>query len=283
MAGIFVLLGPCNPARIEAAALRLKFFEEETRIISERGFSAAWVGHDDATLFAPALDAQTGVRVITSGRVSWDELEWKRAEQLGQFEGGLSNRLLLDRYLGSGAKALNRHNGPAALIVWDPRQQVVHLWTDHFGYHPVFLYRPDRIDGTIIATFADAIADDPAVRVSRDPVAFAEFLSGWRVTPPYTYYREIKHAGAAVHCTWNLLRRSYSSKEYWKPYQETPFPDIDAAAEELASTVTHAVRIRTLPLTSYSKFPGVFQQTAKRRYGAHAARVQCSAPSGNTH
>lgn len=247
MAGVYIFLGAPDTARLAAAAARLKFFEEETCFVSEPGFSAAWVGHDDSVLFAPAFDPKTRVRVITAGRVSWDEPEWQQAEQLRQFEGGLSNRLLLERYLAGGAGALNRHNGPAALIVWDPRQQVVHLWTDHFGYHPAFLYRPDRIEGAVISTFADAIADDSRVSVSRDPVAMAEFLSAWRVTPPHTYYREIKYAGAATHCTWDLSRRSFSRREYWKPYHETSFPNIDAAAEELAGAVAHAVRIRTLP------------------------------------
>src|SRR5436305_1355285 len=99
MAGVFVFLGEPSRSRIEAAAQRLKFFDEELQIFSEPGFSAAWVGHDDAALFAPAFDPQTRVRVITSGRVSWEELNWKRAERLEQFEGGLSNRLLLERYL----------------------------------------------------------------------------------------------------------------------------------------------------------------------------------------
>lgn len=247
MAGVYIFLGAPDTARLAAAAARLKFFEEETCFVSEPGFSAAWVGHDDSVLFAPAFDPQTRVRVITAGRVSWDEPEWQQAEQLRQFEGGLSNRLLLERYLAGGAGALNRHNGPAALIVWDPRQQVVHLWTDHFGYHPVFLHRPEAIEGAAISTFPDAMADDPVVGASRDPVALAEFLSAWRVTPPHTYYREIKHAGAATHCTWDLARRSFSRKEYWKPYQEAPFPSLDTAAEELASAVSHAVRIRTLP------------------------------------
>jgi hypothetical protein len=247
MAGVIAFLGKPNLPRVEAAARRLKFFEEETRVISESGFSAAWVSHDDARLFAPAFDPKTRVRVITSGRVSWDEPDWKRAEELRQYEGGLSNRLLLQRYLASGASALTRHNGPAALFVWDPRQQVLHLWTDHFGYHPVFLYRPENLESAVISTFADTIADDPGVSVTRDPVALAEFLSAWRVTPPFTYYREIKYAGAATHLTWNLSKRSLVREEYWKPYQQAPFPNIDAAAEELASAVSHAVRIRTLP------------------------------------
>lgn len=247
MAGFYAFLGIQNLMRIEAAARRLKFFDEQTRIISESGFTAAWVGHDDPGLFAPAFDPQTGVRVITSGRISWDEPEWKRAEQLNQFEGGLSNRLLLERYLAKEADALNRHNGPAALVVWDPRKQMVHLWTDHFGYHPVFLYRADSLDSAVISTFPDAIADDPAASVTSDPVAMAEFLSAWRVTPPHTYYREIKYAGAAAHCTWDLSRRTFNRKEYWRPYEEAPFPNLDAASEELACAVSHAVRIRTLP------------------------------------
>jgi asparagine synthase (glutamine-hydrolysing) len=166
---------------------------------------------------------------------------------LRQYEGGLSNRLLLQRYLDGGASALTRHNGPAALFVWDPRQQVLHLWTDHFGYHPVFLYRPENLESAVISTFADGIADDPDVSVTRDPVAMVEFLSAWRVTPPHTYYREIKYAGAAAHLTWNFSKRSLVREEYWKPYQQAPFPNIDAAAEELACAVSHAVRIRTLP------------------------------------
>jgi asparagine synthase (glutamine-hydrolysing) len=247
MAGLILFLGEQNPARAEAAARRLKFFDEETRIIADAGFSAAWVGHDDARLFAPAFDPKTGVRVFTSGRVAWDEPDWKRAEELQQFEGGLSNRLLLQCYLQGGAGALTRHNGAAALFVWDARQKILHLWTDHFGYHPVYLYRPENLDSAVISTFADAIADDPGVSVTCDPVALAEFLSAWRVTPPHTYYREIKFAGAATHLTWDFSKRTFRREEYWKPYQQDPFPNMNAAAEELAVAVSEAVRIRTLP------------------------------------
>lgn len=247
MAGLYVILGSEDRDRIEKAAARLKFFEESVIAHSGSGFSFAWVGHDDPSLFGPAMDPSSGVRVVTSGRVSWDERDWKEAGTLTQFEGGLSNRLLLQRYLRAGAPALDRPNGPAALLVWDPRSETVHLWTDHFGYHPAFLYRPENLEQTVISTFADAIASDPAVPVTPDETSMAEFLSAWRITPPHTYYREIKHAGAAVHCIWDLRRRSYSRTTYWTPFQEDKFPDIESAADELASAVAEAVRIRTLP------------------------------------
>ena len=92
MAGLFVILGSPDRTRIEAAARLLRFFEETNAISLSEGFSFAWVGHDDPTLFGPAHDPATGIRVVTSGRVSWDEPEWKHAETLAHFEGGLSNR-----------------------------------------------------------------------------------------------------------------------------------------------------------------------------------------------
>jgi len=246
MAGLFVTLGSPDRNRTEAAARRLRFFEEATVVSSEPGFCFAWVGHDDPALFGPAFDPTTGVRIVTSGRVSWEEREWKRAEGLTQFEGGLSNRLLLQRYIEGGPTAVERHNGPAALVVWDPREQTVNLWTDHFGYHPLFLYQPENSERAIIATMDAAIADDPAVSVEPDEVSMAEFLSAWRITPPYTYYRGIEHAGAAAHCRWDLRRGTYSKKTYWTPFQEQPFPNIENAAEELAAAVKAAIHISTL-------------------------------------
>lgn len=247
MAGIYIVIGNAEKERIVTACSRLKFFDEKAELINENGFSAAWVGHDDPALFGPAFHAGTGVRVVTSGRVAWDEPEWKRAEGLAGYEGGLSNRILLEAYLSDGPAALERHNGAAVVVLWDPRDQSIHLFTDHFGYHPVFLYKPEKVEGTIISTFADTIAQDPALRVTSDEISMAELISAWRITPPHTYYNEIKYAGAAVKCTWNLVERTFQKHAYWKPFQESPYPDLETASEELARAVREAIRIRTLP------------------------------------
>ena len=256
MAGLYVFFGPSDTKRLASAAARIRFFDEEVRTIEAAEFSAAWVGHDDVRLFGPAFDPRSGVHVLTSGRVSWDEPEWQAAERLTQFEGGLGNRILLEKYLAEGVRGVERHSGPAALLIFDPRVRTVHLWSDHFGYHPIFLYEPGDPRRTVIATVPDAIADDEATRVTRDPVSSAEFLSAWRVTPPHTYYREIRHAGAAAHWTWNLSSGRVESEEYWRPHTVEPFPDIESAAEELASAVKHAVRVRTLqrlaPIVSFT-------------------------------
>jgi asparagine synthase (glutamine-hydrolysing) len=184
--------------------------------------------------------------VITAGRVAWDEPDWRRAEGLTQYEGGLSNRLILDQYLSGGISSIERHNGSAIVLVWEPRQQTLHLLTDHFGFYPVFLYRSQSTERCIISTFPDAIADDQ-VQTTLDYVSMAEFLQEWKTTPPHTYYSEIKYAGAASHWCWNLKSSIYHQRNYWQPFQTGFAPNLNTAVDQLTEAVCNAVHIRTLP------------------------------------
>jgi len=248
MAGLYVIIGNSESPRIRAAVQRLKFFDDEQiETISEPGLAVGWISSNDFYLFGPALDLQTGVRVISAGRVAWDESQWQQAASLHQYQGGLSNRLLLQQYLEGGVEAIERHNASAVLLVWDPRQQQVHLLTDHFGYYPIFIYRPEQVDGCVIASSADAIADDLAVQVTPDYVSMAEFLWQCKATPPHTYYQEIKYAGAATHSFWDLGQQTWRCREYWQPFQEEFFSSLPAAVEALTAAVRRSVHIRTLP------------------------------------
>lgn len=246
MAGLYAIAGDnVSAGRMAQAAQRLRFSDETVEIFESPLFSVVWAGHDDVTLFGPAFDPRTGVRVIASGRVSWEESEWKRAEESRPFTGGLSNRLILARYLEGGIAAVERHNGPAAVVIWDPRSGTAHLLTDHFGYHPAFVCCSG--DSWIVSTFPEAIADDPKVDVTSDLVSMAEFLRAWRVTPPHTYYEQIKYAGAATHWEWKAGHGEPCRRIYWKPYETSPFFDLESATDALTEAVTRAVRIRTLP------------------------------------
>ena len=248
MAGLYVIVGGAPEGRIEAAANRLTFFTGEQRVIGvDNGFAFAWVGHDDVDLFGPAIDPKTGVRVITAGRVAWTEADWRRAETYHQYSGGLSNKLILNNYLLEGITAIERHNGPAALLIWDPRSKTLHLLSDHFGYHPIFLYKPENVNQCVIATSPDAIAEDSSLDISSDYVSMAEFLRAWRATPPHTYYKEIKYVGAATHWKWDLDKNISERRTYWIPFQEDKFTTLSSAAETLSVALRNAISIRTLP------------------------------------
>ena len=248
MAGLYAIVGEQSSDRITKAAERLKFFpKEQVDIFFEVSLSVAWVSQDPPSLFAPAYHFETGVRVFSAGRVAWDEPEWSQAEKMYQYVGGLSNRLILDRYLQGGITAIERHNGSAVVLVWDPRSQRLHVLTDHLGYHPLYLYLPESVDGSVISTFSDAIAADPDVKITPDQVTMAEFLREWQGTPPHTYYNEIKYAGAAKHLCWRLDNQTYTEREYWQPFLLESFSNIEQATEEFADIISHAIRIRTLP------------------------------------
>ena len=256
MAGIYLFFGREDSHRINRAAKSLQFFDEEREVLTNEFVSIAWLGHDDVDLFGPARDESTGTLLLTSGRVSWDEIDWSRAEGLAGLSGGLSNRLLLERYLQNGIGAVERHNGPAVVVIWDPRTATLHILTDHFGYHPAFLYKPENFDEAVFSTFPDAIASDSRVSVSHDFASMAEFLSAWRITPPNTYYSEIKYAGPATRHSWRMRDRKYERREYWRPFESGTFRSLDEAADQLAGAVRNAVRIRTLerlaPVVSFT-------------------------------
>lgn len=248
MAGLYAILGHAAHGRIQAAAHCLTCTSSEvSEIIVESNLAVAWVSHDPPNLFAPAYHSETGVRVITFGRVAWDEPDWQRAEHLTQYIGGLSNRLILDQYLAGSISAIERHNGSAVVLIWDPRIQILHLLTDHFGFCPLFLYKSQSIQNCVISTFPDAIAGDTEVSTTTDYVSMAEFLQEWKTTPPHTYYNEIKYAGAATHWYWNLPNSTCQHRTYWQPFQTGFAADLATAVDQLTEAVRHAVKIRTLP------------------------------------
>jgi hypothetical protein len=248
MSGFYITLGHSSPSRIQAAAQRLCCSPQDAiETIIEPDCAIAWVSQDPAHLFAPAYHPATGVRVITAGRVAWEESAWQYAEHLTESTGGLSNRLLIDQYLKKGIAGVERHNGAAIVIIYDPRDRQLHLLTDHFGFYPAFLYRPQAVSHCVIASFPDAIADDPQVITTTDQISMAEFLCEWKTTPPHTYYQEIKYAGAASHWTWNLDDATCRSRIYWEPFQTELFSNLNTAVEQLTQAVQHAVKIRTLP------------------------------------
>ncbi len=248
MAGLYITLGNSSSQRLQQATKRLICSSSESvETILQEQLAIAWVSHDSPEFFAPAHDPATGVRVITAGRVAWTQTGWNIAKSLTQYQGGFGCRLLLDRYLTGGIAAIERHNGSAVVVVWDPRDQLLHVLTDHFGFYPLFTYAPHHVDNCVISSFPDAIAGDDTVRVTTDYVSMAEFLREWKITPPHTYYAEIKHAGAATHHTWNLAQDTHHQRIYWQPFQDEFYPDLNTAIDELTAAVQHAIQTRTLP------------------------------------
>ncbi len=232
---------PISATRLKAVKREMARKDDIT-IVQDGTGGFLWVGQD-AHHFAPALDPATGVRVLCSGHLSWAAQEWDRAESL-PFEGGLGPRLLLDRYLKGGIEAVVPYNGSTIVVVCDPRTSEHHIVTDQFGYHPCFVYARNDADACTVSTFPDGFLADPELCLSYDLVSMAEFVRAWRVTPPNSYFCEVKYAGCASITTVNLDDNSIRTWSYWEPFQSGFFNSITEAADALAKAVQESIEER---------------------------------------
>jgi asparagine synthetase B (glutamine-hydrolysing) len=230
-----------NEARLRSVAREVAR-EIDLTILQPGPGGFLWVGRNQRR-FGPAHDPKTGVRVICSGHLAWSAHDWSRAERL-PYEGGLGPRLLLERYLQHGKNAVAPYNGSTIVIVHDPRSGDHHVYTDQFGYHPCFIYRGDDAGNCLITTFPDSLLADPALSVTWDYVTMVEFIRGWRGTPPYTYFQEVRCIPAATHL---LISRdaAIQAEPYWAPFLNGVFRDVGEAAEALASAVRSSIAERT--------------------------------------
>ncbi|MGH6923675.1 MAG: hypothetical protein ACRED5_08035 [Propylenella sp.] len=242
MTSFYVILNGARECRLRAVSAQIRGVADAEIVRCDVGLGFVWVG-DAPEKYAPARDEVTGVEIVASGRLVWPQSDWAVARRL-PYRGGLANRLLLARYLEHGEGAVAPYNGAATVLISDPRDRSVHLWTDQFGYHPSFVYREDDPRNAIVTTFPDALLADPDASVTPDRVAMAEFIRAWRVTPPHSYYREVKHAGAATYRGWSAGKPKIV-RQYWDALDGEFFDDISVAANHLAGAIEVSIRERT--------------------------------------
>jgi hypothetical protein len=273
MAGLYATFGHADKSRLEAVAKCLRFGgESESSLLGP--LSYVWLSFDRPDLFAPAHDPVSGIHVVAGGRLCWPASELRRAESLA-FEGGLANRLLLEKFLARGPLGITPYNGAAAVLIWDPRTQDVHLFTDQFGYHPAFIYRGDQAVPAVFTTFPDAILADTDLDCTRDEVSMAEFVNSWRTTPPHTYYKYLKHAGAATHWRWHLPSGNSQQVNYWEPFENGFYETLTEASESLASAVSTAVHERTAMIAKSVFFVSGGADSRVMLYGADDPKKIC--------
>lgn len=205
---------------------------------------------DDPVLWAPARDPQSGAIVVLNGRIAPEEVHWQRAENL-PYEGGLAARLVLDRWLKAGERAVPQLGGAVQVTLIDPASSTVHLWTDCMGLVPAFALF-ER--GFVFGSHPDVVAEVLA-RAGRAPAfdadTMAEFLRTGTSVHPFSYWRGVRQLDPATHYRIRVGDGSVHviSQRYWQPaWVDGPYlDDRREIAERLAEAMVGAVRRRTLP------------------------------------
>lgn len=201
---------------------------------------------DDAALWSPASDPDSGVTVALAGRISLDRADWQRAGLL-PYRGGLACRSLLKAWLDGPDFFRRALNGAFCVLVHDPRDATLNLFTDRMGVYPV--YSTGGAD-LRLSSHPDVLADFLG-REGRAPefdlVTMAEALLTGSSVHPHTYYRGIAQLDSASHYIWPLAPGGgpASRKTYWRPERAVPGDaDAEALAEEFAAALQTAGRRR---------------------------------------
>jgi hypothetical protein len=244
MAGLYITLERSEQRRLEGVADAMRYRSEEMEIWSGEAISYVWLAHDCKVRYGPAIDPNSGVHVVCGGRLVYSAGDWARATGL-PFHGGLAGRIVLDTYLRHGPERVAPFNGSASIAIWDPRVHRLHLFTDQFGYFPLYEYGSDGGKVQVVTTFPDAIRKDCSLEWELDDVSMAEFLRAWRVTPPYTYYKNLRHVGSATHCIIDPGTGNANRSLYWKPFENGFYSSVHEAGEDLAAALKLAVSERT--------------------------------------
>lgn len=205
---------------------------------------------DDAALWSPARDSRSHTYGLVAGRFAFDEAEWQQAEGL-PYAGGLAARLILDRWLNGGARAVEQLNGGGVAVIIDEAKRALHLWTDRLGFYPLFAWTQD---GFVICSNTDVAAealDQAGHSCKFDTLTMAEFLQTGTATQPYTYWSGVDQldAGIYYHFSFSDRPRLVERRQYWQPaYFDQPYlTDRREIVERLTDALTSAVRKRTLP------------------------------------
>lgn len=236
----------------EAAGDRLCFAPTtwKQRFNLEDGIKVVTTRVDDPSLWEPAYDKASGVRVWLGGRVAFEETDWARAESL-PYEGGLACRLLIEMWHRHGDGMPRHANGAFGIVVYDGKRRQLHVFTDAMGIYPIYTGKSGSL---VLCTHPDVLADYMADQ--EDPCNFdldtlAEVLAMGSSVQPHTFYREVKQLEPASHYRWNLNRMSegFSRTTWWNPArrEKAVYSCDQEAVHDLADALARAVRRRTLP------------------------------------
>lgn len=211
---------------------------------SQPGFSLSVSTVENPVLWGPYESGDLFVSL--TGRIALTESQWREAESV-EGAGGLAAKWIAREFRLNGARALTALNGNFCLIAWDRCQGKLFLVTDPAGAFPVF--RSIKAGQLAFSSHPDALAIATDETQNWDDTSLAEFAYGGVVSPPYTYYRQIRTVSQGSIITVSLQNNTAPEERTYYELEFRPEPKFSEAdlAVELASALAASVAKRSLP------------------------------------
>lgn len=233
-----------------AAGEQLRF-QEHVQIskMATPDFDLVVARPDDLAIWGTCQNRTEDRIVALAGRVALDEAEWELGRR-ARASGGLACRAIDAIYQSAGLTAVQELSGNFTILVWDGRAKVLYLVTDCTGVFPA--YECEAQGSLAVGSHPDVLASACGESENFDDVSLAEFAITSAVSPPFTYYRRVRHVGRAMTLA---IRPQPSEKPEVTRVCHFPFEFRGAQgdreedlAEEFAVAFHDAVRRRSLPL-----------------------------------
>lgn len=236
------------PARtsLEGAAAFLKFHSDvRVNTTSCPEFSIVQSSIDDPVLW-DSFDSG-GLFVAIAGRVALEASEWDAAAH-EPIAGGFAARWIAREYKARGEAALKRLNGNFVVALVDRGAGRLFIITDPGGAFPLF--HSVRPGASVLGTHPDALAIAAGEDRNWDETSLAEFAYASLVTPPYTFYRNIRSIPGGMLISASLDQPSNLRQDSYFDLTCKIEPAASEAdlADEFAAAFRRAITRRTLPL-----------------------------------
>jgi asparagine synthase (glutamine-hydrolysing) len=232
-----------------SAGERLRFQEHiQIGTISTPEFDLVVARPDERDVWGSCRNETEGRIVAVAGRVALDEAAWELGRR-ARASGGLACRAIDALYESGGLEAIQRLSGNFVIILWDGRAKEMYLVTDCTGVFPA--YECETEGSLVVGSHPDVLASACGESENLDEVSLAEFAITSAVSPPFTYYRRLRHVGRAM--TLAIRPQSSGKPEVARvchfplEFRGSSGDREDELAEEFAVAFLDAVRRRSLP------------------------------------
>lgn len=240
---------PVGQRSVKPLAERMRFVPEvQVRLWHTPAFDLAVTYPVNEGLWGAFTNGTAERFTAVAGRIALPESSWQQAEHIPG-DGGLACKALDTAFAVHGVAALENLSGNFALLLWDGRLSTFHIVTDCTGVFPVYEFKESN--ALLIGSHPDILASAAGQQENLDEVSLAEFAVTSSVSPPFTYYRNIRAVGRAMTLSVTIARNETPTvtRRCYFPfrYQGCSTDREEDLAEQLAAAFRNAVALRSSP------------------------------------
>ena len=192
----------------------------------------------------PAVSENRDVSVVFNGEIYNYIEERNLLIQKGYvFSTNSEVETLLALYLEFGSNFVLRLNGQFAIVIWDGRNETLHLYRDRLGIRPLFWHRSNK--GFIFASEIKAIFQHEEVSPRLNPNSIAQTFRFWTNIGDTSSFEDIQQLPPGHHGIFK--RKQMTVERYWNwpfPSEQKPLKlssdeeYFEAFSEELGASVS---------------------------------------------